>query len=145
VGVASVPGTFVGFVGHSDTSVTPPPYPPVQPEKSNADVEAPLSAVQVASPEPEYPASLQGNPTDRRHAVSRADALAARGGSRQARKAERLRTRRACSAPADQVTATVPPVVLTGVPPSLLLFGMSTEAQVAAAGIGGAKEGCGFV
>ena len=77
--------------------------------------------------------------------MSRADALAARRGSRQARKAERLRTRRACSAPADQVTATVPPVVLTGVPPSLLLFGMSTEAQVAAAGIGGAKEGCGFV
>ena len=33
-------------------------------------------------------------------------------------------------------------MVLTGVPPSLLLFGMSTEAQVAAAGIGGAKEVC---
>jgi len=65
-GVASVPGTFAGFVGHSDTSVTLPPYPPVQPEpsdapaKTNADVELPLSAVQVASPDPEYPASLQG-------------------------------------------------------------------------------------
>ena len=37
----------------------------------------------------------KGNPTHQRHAVSRADALAAHGGSRQARKAARLRTRRA--------------------------------------------------
>jgi hypothetical protein len=74
--------------GHINRSVSPPPpYPPVQPAKTNADVVSPLSAVQTALPEPEYPSSLQGNPpTDRRHAVSSTDALAARGGSRQAQR-----------------------------------------------------------
>ena len=47
--------------------------------------------------------------------------------------------------PAGQVTETVPSVVEVCVPPSLLLFVMSIEAQVAAVGIGGAKSAVGFV
>ena len=78
----------------------------------------------------------KGNPTHQHHAVSSADAPAARGGSRHI-KAERLRTSEARSTPADQATATVPPVVAVCVPPSLLLFTMSIVAQVAAAGTGG--------
>ena len=54
--------------------------------------------------------------------------------------------KRACSAPADQATATAPPVVVTPPVPGaadLSLFAMRIEAQVAAAGIEGAKD-CGF-
>ena len=49
--------------------------------------------------------------------------------------------KRARSAPADQVTETVPPVVKVCVPPSLLLFTMSIVAQVAAAGTAGRASG----
>ena len=93
----------------------------------------------------EYPSSLQGASNAPPPCREQRGWCSRRAWRQQAgAKAVRLRTRRACSAAADQVTKTVPPVVLTAIPPSLLLFGMSIEAQVAAAGIGGAKEVRGF-
>ena len=138
--IARASGTLRELRGSGDTATEASlPYPPLQPAKTNADVELPLSAVQTALPEPEYPASLQGKsnaPTPCREQSGRS------GRARRQQtgaKAARLRTRRACSAPADQVTATVPPVMVetpVPVPVDLSLFGMSIEAQVAAAGTG---------
>jgi hypothetical protein len=117
------------------------PVPSEAPAKTNVDVVAPLSAVQVASPEPEYPSSLQGKsnaptPCREQHGCSGCARRQQTGA-----KAARLRTRPARSAATDQATATVSVVVLVvPVPADLSLFGMLIAAQVAAAGTGGARR-----